>query len=528
MREEGIFLRPKRAGLERDVVRQQVQRPARGVLGRPEQQTPRDHAHRVLRRRSRRVHDAAVLQIELNDLEHRIGHVVRPQGVAQGIRQIVHKRRAEALGMHSADLQRPAVRVRAVGTRAMQRRVARHVRNRLEHRGAMLINHFVVRRERHRVRRHRAHKQAHRPRCTALTVLQYDADLGLVDAQALKVLGILRLKAAARVQHTFQRRIQGIQPRHEDVRAICVGKLRAALRDFERIQHVAQHALALRVQVRSHVLRRPSRADQRTHEKAHVRARLQAPRVVQVHGRRGHRQRRDVKVRLKTIQLQLVRQSRLDVPDRTLLDPPAGIEAAVRHEARVHPRLTQHHRDTAQTRAIEAGRVRGNQRTRLVQRAVVQTVVVLGDRDAQDIDGRRRRRAKVLERALERLVQLRKRRARRQRTEAQLGPRAAMHVLGQVRRRCLALLVLRAVRQHVRGHLKVPGNQRPALLAKVDRHNVVRAVHTDHVRDERRVRNAKLSAKERVQHIRHIVRQLAQLTQNRQRRQRRLGRDTAA
>ena len=172
--------------------------------------------------------------------------------------------------------------------------------------------------------------------------------------------------------------------------------------------------------------------------------------------------------------------------------------------------------------------MRGNQRTRLVQRAVVQTVVVLGDRDAQDIDGRRRRRAKVLERALERLVQLRKRRARRQRTEAQLGPRAAMHVLGQVRRRRLALLVLRAVRQHVRGHLKVPGNQRPALLAKVDRHNVVRAVHTDHVRDERRVRNAKLSAKERVQHIRHIVRQLAQLTQDRQRRQRRLRRDTAA
>ena len=45
------------------------------------------------------MHDAAVLQIELNDLEHRVGRVSRLQGVAQGIRQIVHKRRAEALGM---------------------------------------------------------------------------------------------------------------------------------------------------------------------------------------------------------------------------------------------------------------------------------------------------------------------------------------------------------------------------------------------------------------------------------------------
>ena len=416
----------------------------------------------------------------------------------------------------------------------MQGSVAREAGDGLEHRGAIHINDLVVRGERHRVRGDARDKHTHGPRRRVLR-LEHDTHLGLVDAQALEPVGILGLKVPARVNDTVERRVERVQPGHEDVGAVRGRKLGAAERHLERVEHVAEHALRLRVQVHAEVAGRAAGADQCPHKEAHVRAVLEALCVVQVDGRRRHRERRDLKVRLDAVELQLVRQGRLDVADRPLLDPLAAIEAPVRHEARVRARLAQQQRDAPHAGGVERVALLGQEAVHHREHVGLHALDIVRDRNAQHIHRVVCRGAKVLERRCERRRQLRERRTRCERADPQLGPRPPVHVVGQVRRRRLPLLFLGAVRQHVGGHLEVPCNERThlaprvLLLGKVDRHNVVRAVHTHHVRHERRIRDRELLVpEERVQHVRHIVWQVAQLAQHTQRRRLhvRLGRTT--
>ena len=169
-----------------------------------------------LARREHRVRELVARQRTLGRAAGRLG-VQHAQRVAHRVDELVHKRRAEALRARAARCKRTAVRVRGVCALAVQRRVVWARIDALQHDRAMGVNDLLVHVVAQRKDGLGRDGDAQRARPAARWVVEHDADLGLLDAQALQALAVALDEHGEHGLHVLERVAERVQPRHKDV-----------------------------------------------------------------------------------------------------------------------------------------------------------------------------------------------------------------------------------------------------------------------------------------------------------------------